>query len=513
MIDEERILVLAPTGRDSFMALKVLTAAGLACQLLSSIDELCQELENGSGAILLTDEALSGAALSQLIAKLDRQESWSDIPLVVFPATGDNVAVLLEQLGTNANVTILERPVRIEILVNALKSALRARRRQYETRNLLQRLEHADRQKDLFLATLSHELRTPLTAILGWCRLVQKGDIPPEKMQFALEVINRNATAQSQLITDILSVSQIVAGTLRINKEPLDIAAVIHSAVESIRPAAATKGVSIDDSTAGLPVFVLGDGDRLQQVLSNLLSNSLKFSQSRGRIEVRLSAAGAQCTIEVCDSGKGISADFLPFVFDRFRQADNSFTRAQGGLGLGLAIGRHLVELHGGTIEARSDGEGKGSTFTVTLPLAIRGEPAHPPSPSETVIEPTLAGVRILAVDDDSDSLTLLGTILRDYGATVIAVNSAKDAIEVFKKEVPHVLVSDIGMPEQDGYDLLQRIRAISSGGEPIPAIALSGYASAKDREQALSSGYRAHLAKPFEPIELVRSIENLVKP
>ena len=503
--EEERILILAPTGRDSAMTFQILSSNGLECRPCRDVDEACLLLQEGAGALLVTDEVLTAYSVQCLLHKLDEQESWSDIPLLVFPANGQNTTVLLERLGSRANVTILERPVRIEILLNATRSALRARRRQYETRNLLVQLENSDRQKDLFLATLSHELRTPLTSILGWCRLLQTGTLDPDKTATALRVINRSATAQAQLIADILSVSQIVAGSLRIDLLPLDVDGVVKAAVDSLRPAAEAKEIRLE-SVLEDGGWILGDVGRLQQIISNVLSNAIKFTPARGWIHVRVSSSASSCEIVIRDNGKGIRPDFLPHVFDHFRQADSSFTRSEGGLGLGLAIVRHLVELHGGRVKAESAGEGRGATFTITFPVAVnRGEATRGVA---TPIAPLLNGVRVLAVDDDEDSLAVLDCVLRLYGATVVAVSSSEAALQALKTQELDVLVSDIGMPGQDGYDLLRNV--ISTGRASLPALALTGYASQKDRERAFAVGYQAHLVKPFEPLELVRSIKQL---
>ena len=504
--EEERLLVLAPTGRDSVMTCQILNSNRLPCRPCKDIQELCFLLKHGAGSLLITDEALNPYAVRCLLEALDQQESWSDVPIIVFPANGDNAAVLLEKLGSRANVTILERPVRIEILLNAAKSALRARRRQYDTRNLLVQLENADRQKDLFLATLSHELRTPLTAILGWSRLLQTGTLDAENTAVAIRVINRSATAQNQLIADILSVSQLVAGTLRIDLVPLDLDTLVRGAIDALRPAAEAKSIGLECvfENGG---WILGDAGRIQQIISNVLSNAIKFTPVNGRIDVRVSATAKTSEITVRDNGKGIPRDFLPHIFEHFRQADSSFTRAEGGLGLGLAIVHRLVELHGGTVKAESAGEGQGTTITITLPLAV--ERSDTKAAATPVIAPVLEGLRVLAVDDDEDSLCILEYVLRQYGATVFAVNSSDAALEIVKTHQPDVLVSDIGMPGRDGYELLRRLIARRNSA-PLAAIALTGYASQQDRERALAVGYHAHLAKPFEPVELVRSIKQV---
>lgn len=505
--EEQRILILAPTGRDATITHQILRGAGLECRVCADMQETCSLMAEGAGAIVLADEALSGSSLMCLTEVLDGQQSWSDIPLIVFPANGENTAILLDRLGARANVMILERPVRIEILVNAVKAALRARRRQYQTRDLVFKLAAADREKDLFLATLSHELRNPLTAILGWSRLLQAGELPKEKAELALEVINRNATAQVQLIADILSVSQIVAGSLQVEMEPVELEPVIEAAIESIRPSAEARNIHIATMLEA-DVTVLGDAGRLQQIVTNLLTNAIKFTAPKGRIEVELASAGGHCQIVVRDTGKGISPEFLPHVFDRFRQADSSATRTEGGLGLGLAIVQHLVTLHKGTVAAKSDGLNAGAEFTVTLPSTQRSMERTMASAAPT--EVALDGLYILAVDDDQESLCVLETTLRQYGAAVTAVNSAHAALETLKTRRPDVLVSDIAMPELSGYDLLREVAAVVPDGSSIPAIALTGYASHDDRQRTLAAGFRVHMPKPFEPLELVRSIDQL---
>jgi signal transduction histidine kinase/CheY-like chemotaxis protein len=507
--DEERILVLAPTGRDTEMTRHILSGAGLSSLACAHIRTVCDELKKGAGVILITDETLSEPALQSLLRTFDEQEPWSDVPVIVFPGHAGNAAFLLERLGSRANVTILERPVRIAILVNAVRSALRARKRQYQTRDLLLQLEHADRQKDLFLAMLSHELRTPLNAILGWSRILQSGRADQETMKLGVEVINRSALAQAQLIADILSVSQIVAGTLRIEMEPVQLDVIVRAAIDNIRPAAEAKDIHIVLNSDLHASRISGDAGRLQQVMSNLLSNAIKFTPLGGRVEVELKSSESTAEIIVRDNGKGILPDFLPYVFDRFRQEDSTSTRSQGGLGLGLAIVRHLVELHHGSISADSRGEGQGSTFTVTLPISAAA--MGPESERTEDTKHSLTGLHVLAVDDDRDSLVILVTVLEDHGAIVTAVTSAAEALEKIAKNKPDILVSDIGMPGQDGYQLLYDL-STTPAGRLIPAIALTGYASQQDRERAFEAGYRAHFAKPFEPDELVRSIESLVR-
>jgi PAS domain S-box-containing protein len=379
--------------------------------------------------------------------------------------------------------------------------------------------EEASRLKDEFLATVSHELRTPLNAILGWAQILRKAPREQEDLEQGILTIERNAKAQAQLVDDLLDVSRIVAGKLRLEFKPVDLPHVIDAAIEGVRPAANAKGVKISrvfDSHVG-PVS--GDADRLQQVVWNLLSNAVKFTPRGGNVQILLQPRDGNAEIAVSDTGRGISREFLPHVFDRFRQADASITRQFGGLGLGLGIVRHLVELHGGTVSAHSLGENKGATFVVTLPLAPV-EPGHDERPAHhyhaaaagEIASQELAGVRCLVVEDDEDSRWLLERLLRDAGAVLTCATSAAYGFEPFMRHPPDVLVSDIGMTIEDGYSMLQRIRAASGNGHSnVPAIALTALARAEDRRRALLAGYQTHLAKPVEPAELRVAIANLV--
>jgi CheY-like chemotaxis protein/two-component sensor histidine kinase len=377
--------------------------------------------------------------------------------------------------------------------------------------------EVANRAKDEFLATLSHELRTPLTAILGWARILRKEEVDEPTRVRGLEVIERNVQAQSRLIEDVLDVSRIITGKMQLNVRRIEMRGVIDAAIESVRPAAEAKKIDLVPVVEG-PAAIKGDAERLQQVVWNLLSNAIKFTPNGGRIEARLRTRGEQVDLEVTDSGKGIPSEFLPYVFDRFRQADSSSTRAHGGLGIGLALVRHLVELHGGNVSARSGGEGKGSTFAISLPVA--GPAADPgdlaPVPAATVSRvsvtglPTLEGLRVLVVDDEADARDLIGVILRRRGAEVTAAASVAEALEAVERSRPDVLVSDISMPESDGYELIRELRQRASGSGAVPAVALTAYARSQDRERALASGFQLHLAKPVEPDDLILAVADL---
>ncbi|MBD2102633.1 PAS domain S-box protein [Leptolyngbya sp. FACHB-261] len=378
--------------------------------------------------------------------------------------------------------------------------------------------EKANRVKDEFLATLSHELRTPLNGILGWSQMLRRGTLNTATTERALETIERNARAQVQLIDDLLDISRIIRGQLRLEMQPCELVPLISTSIDALRPGAEAKGIQVEsllDPTVGT---VAGDANRLQQVLWNLLSNALKFTPGGGRVQVTLVRVGSQAEIRVSDTGKGINPEFLPYVFERFRQADSSITRAHGGLGLGLAIVRHLVELHGGSVAVESPGEGQGATFSVRLPLLLAKAAIEVPR-DETPLSsrpvnnnsPDLEDLKILVVDDEADARELLIAVLQAAGAQVKAVSSASEALSVLPKFQPHVLVSDIGMPDEDGYRLIQRLRSLSAEqGGKIPAVALTAYAREQDRRQALSAGFQTHLSKPIDPADLVVVVASL---
>lgn len=375
-----------------------------------------------------------------------------------------------------------------------------------------QQAEQANRLKDEFLATVSHELRTPLTAMLGWVHMLRTAQLPPDKVDQALETVERNARAQAKIIDDLLDVSRILAGKLKIEVETVDLLGVVEQAIETATPAAAARNVHIQtalDST----VRVMGDPHRLGQVIWNLVSNAVKFTPPGGEVCVMLHRRGDGAEIEVKDDGEGIDPDFLPYVFERFRQADGSTTRRQGGLGLGLSIVKHLVELHGGRVAAYSDGRGRGSTFSVSLPLAavpgtVLGRDQSEPLKVE---RPQLRGVHLLVVDDEADTRELLRAMLETCNARVSTAASADEALLLLQQEKPDLLISDIGMPGEDGYTLIGRVRQLSPElGGRTPAVALTAYSRAEDRTRVLMAGFNSHVPKPVEPLELLAVVRSL---
>jgi PAS domain S-box-containing protein len=384
-------------------------------------------------------------------------------------------------------------------------------------------LEEASRMKDEFLATVSHELRTPLTAMLGWSHLLRTGKLDEQSAGHAIETIERNARSQAQLIEDLLDVSRIITGNLRLDVRPVEPVGIIEGALEAVRPAAEAKGVRLEKSLANNISSVFGDPTRLQQVVWNLLANAIKFTPRGGQVSIRVERTGSHVRIVVADTGEGISADFLPYVFDRFRQADAKTTRRHGGLGLGLAIVRHLVEMHGGTVNAESPGEDQGATFTVSLPLmpvyqrsSTPELSAHSMSSSHFVpleCPERLDGLKVLAVDDEADTREVLRTAFEQCGAKVITAASASEALALIEEWRPNVLISDIGMPEEDGYELISQVRALpAERGGRTPAVALTAYARAEDRLRALRTGYQMHVSKPVELAELVAIVARLVE-
>lgn len=381
--------------------------------------------------------------------------------------------------------------------------------------------ERLNRTKDEFLATLSHELRTPLNAILGWSQLLGQDALEGEELKQGIETIERNARAQARIIEDLLDMSRIIAGKVRLEIQEVSLDKTVEAAIESVRLAATAKEIQLDKHVHELPAHVSGDPDRLQQIVWNLLSNAIKFTPRHGRVSVSVRQVQSSVEIEVRDNGPGIPPEMLPHLFERFWQANASVARPHGGLGLGLAIAKHLVELHGGTISAESPGGGQGATFRVLLPIAmvrapleettyaraerLRVETLHP------VQRLSLRGVRVLVVDDDDDGRDLLKRILRENGAEVESAASGEDALVLLERDPPDVLISDIGMPGLDGYALMRRVRALSrERGGCVPAVALTAFARNDDRRQAVEAGYQAHLAKPVEVSELVTLITQL---
>jgi PAS domain S-box-containing protein len=648
---EQRVLMLPPTVKDGEVTRALLKAAGVECELVGEMAELVHALEGGAGALLLTEEALTGKGVEALTAWLTAQPAWSDLPVVVLMRGGMASEGGVKMLESWRNVTLLERPAPIRSVVSAVKTAVRSRRRQYELRDQLvaiqegerrfqamansipqlawmarsdgwifwynqrwhdycgttpeqmegwgwqgvhdpselprvmarwkhavdhgepwedtfplrrhdgemrwhlsrampfrdadgritlwfgtntdvtdarrlgqeqeqlwaseraarEEAERVSRMKDEFLATLSHELRTPLNAIFGWTQLLKTA---PDTQTLAegVAVIDRNVRVQTQLIEDLLDMSRIISGKIRLNLQPVELDLLISGALEGVRPAAEAKGIVLEKEVAPGAGTVNGDPGRLQQVLWNLLTNAIKFTPPGGRIAVRAARALSHVELRVTDTGEGISPEFLPLMFQRFSQADASTTRKHGGLGLGLSIVKSLVEMHGGMVEAASPGQGQGATFLVRLPAG-----AAPPEAREAGIRANdgprgmagrnLRGVKVLVVDDEADARDVVRRFLLACEAVPALAGSAAEAREVMARFKPDVILSDIGMPGQDGYAFM---RAVRESGITTPAVAVTAFARSEDRVKSLQAGFQTHLPKPVEPEELLAVIAGL---
>ena len=480
-----------------------------------------------------TEQEAIGQSIRMLIP--DDLQGEEDVVLEKIQA-GEKVdhyeTVRLRKDGSTVNVSLTVSPIRDAsgTIVGASKIARDVTERvrmqtvaesiSADNARLAAEAQNANRVKDEFLAVLSHELRTPLNAILGYARMLRGKMLPEDQIDRGLETIERNSRWLTQIVDDVLDVSRIVSGKIRLDVQAIELPAIVDNAVATVQPAADAKQVRIQTLLDPRVGPISGDPDRLQQVVWNLMSNAVKFTPKGGRVQVRLERVNSHVELIVSDTGIGIHTDFLPLVFERFRQADSGATRASGGLGLGLAIVRHLVEMHGGTVHAASEGAGKGATFTLRLPLMIV-KPAtaekrtHPLTERQNPLQALgdLRGVRVLAVDDEPDALRLLKDVLEAAGANVTTASSAHAALDAAAAAKPEVMIADIGMPEVDGYDL---IRAIRSSPDPalrdLPAAALTAFARSEDRTKALQSGFEMHLAKPVDPGELVASVATLVR-
>ncbi|MDB5810509.1 MAG: todS, partial [Betaproteobacteria bacterium] len=423
------------------------------------------------------------------------------------------ITALRDEKGTLRGFAKLTRDLTESRRAEELEAAGLRREEMLEAeRSARMEAQRAARMKDEFLATLSHELRTPLNAILGWTQVLRKRGVPgPDEFQHAMEIIERNTRAQAQLIEDLLDLSRVMSGRIRLDVQQLGLIDIVRAAIDSAEPTAQTKGLRIESVLDPRGGMISGDPARLQQILWNLLSNAIKFTPKGGKIQVLLQRVNSHVEISVSDTGMGISASYLPHVFDRFSQQDTSTTRRYGGLGLGLAISKQLAELHGGSIRAKSAGEGLGSTFVLILPLAIlesesgvsRAHPTHEQSDTGMSL-PRLDGLSILVVDDEQDARDLIERVLTDYGAIVSVASSGQEALGKIAAAKPDVLISDVGMPGMDGYQLMRHIRASEQPDRRIPAIAATAFARTEDRKKAILAGFQSHVAKPFDISELV---------
>ena len=502
-------------------------APSFKLELFADGPSMLERLANvGPPAVLVLDWQLPRMSGIEVLRFVRRSFDEMSLPILMLTVQGGK-ADMVEGLSAGAN-DYLAKPYDDAELVARVTSlhrlwelsyelrAERARQRELllQAREASQRAERANRAKDDFLATVSHELRTPLNAIAGWVSLLRSASLPPGRMNDALDTIERNVRAQTRLIDDLLDVSRIISGKLNLALEPTDLASVVGAAVDALRPHVQAKRITLAVDIASPVTPTLGDATRLQQVVWNLLANALKFTPAGGVIEVELKPKDGGLELVVRDNGQGIAADTLPLIFDRFKQAESSFARSHGGLGLGLAIVRHLVDLHGGTVSAESEGADRGATFRVFLPCADSALSTSTPRKDSWLAAPAsnaLSGLRVLLVDDEADGREATAMLLSSEGALVETADSAGGALQALDRSLPDILLSDIGMPEEDGLSLLRKVRtrAVARGGG-IPAIAITAFARAEDRAQALLSGFDGYVTKPIDPAALLSTIATL---
>jgi signal transduction histidine kinase len=527
--EDARLLVVDDEENIVLTISEVLRLEGYEVDVASSGSEAVAQLGRHEYDLVLTDLHMDeGDGLSLLEEVRTRVPLTITIVLTGFAALETAIAALrhgaydyltkpciIDELKhtvrrgiEHRRLMLAEREARLGLEELNRELERRVEERTAELQRVNDELTEANRAKDIFLATLSHELRTPLTPVLGWVNLLRSGGPGADAalMTQGLDAIERNARLQARLVDDLLDISRVVSGKLRIEWEPVNLRGVVESAVETVRADAAARGVELVVEMPDYPVVVQGAPFRLQQIVWNLLSNAAKFTSRGGSIRLRVWREGSEARVEVTDDGVGIEPDFLPHVFDRFRQADGTTTRQFGGLGLGLAIVRALAELHGGWVRAESEGQGRGARFTLVLPCAVA---AHEREEKKSEDEATDATVRVLVVDDSSETVELLQMLFSRRGYDVTGAASAEEAIARAREKSPGLIISDIGMPETDGYTLLAELRRMP-GLEAVPAIALTGHAMDEDRERALAAGFAVHLPKPVDPDELLRVVRQL---
>jgi two-component system, sensor histidine kinase len=509
---DERVLAVPPTRRDGEVTADLLTRAGIACVNCPSLAALSAELGRGVGAVVLTDLALLDSAMPLLLDTLASQPAWSDVPIVMLARDREAPPSARAVLGRLTNVTVLDRPVSTRSLVSTVRAALRGRQRQYQLRGHMAQqasaetaLREADRRKDEFLATLAHELRNPLAPLRTGIEVLKSRAFADAPSARVIGMMERQIVMLVRLIDDLLDVARISSGKIELTLETLDLRSVLESAVEGCAPTLAAAGHVMSSQLPDEPVWVLGDRARLTQVFGNLINNACKYTPDGGRITLTLNAAGQRAQVEIQDTGVGIAPDMLDRVFEMFTQVKGSQRRAQGGLGLGLSLVKSLVEMHGGSAHATSDGPQLGSTFTITLPRVVREASELPASPLLQARPAGSRGLRVLVIDDNVDAAEVMVVSLSTLGYTAFCANSGQDGVKQARELRPDVIFCDIGMPGMNGYEVAASLR-----GDPALAatrlVALTGWGGAAHKERAGRAGFDGHLTKPAS-VEQIESM------
>jgi len=497
---ELRALVLAPVGRDAPLVLESFENAGIQGAICGSVDELAREAARGAGMCVVAEEALATSDLSRLRRTLVRQPPWSDLPLLVVIRPETRLEQVLDALGPVGNVTPLTRPFRIQTLVNAARTLLRARQRQYQARDMMDRLAQSDRRKTEFLALLGHELRNPLAAICLSVHLLEGMPEQEERGRRALAVIDRQSRNLTRMVGDLLDVSRITSGKIVLQREAVDLAEVCQHVHHVLEPAARAAGISVSISTPRKAVVVDGDPVRLEQIVSNLLGNAMKYPREGGSVSLSVSQTGGSAVVRVQDDGIGIAPEMLGRIFEPFVQVHGVEGRSRGGLGLGLSLVRDLVQMHGGKVVAASEGPDRGSTFTVTLPVSKR-QIAAPPRTTE-VSRACTGGPPVLLVEDNADLRDLMVALIQSWGYAVEVAEEGSTGVDLARRHAPRIALVDIGLPGIDGYEVARRVRAVLPKGS-TRLVAMSGFGQPEDKARALQAGFDAHLVKPVEPDDL----------
>jgi signal transduction histidine kinase len=498
---ELRALILAPVGRDASLVLESLEHAGIAGCICASVDELARQAARGAGMCVVAEEALATSDLSRLRETLGRQPPWSDLPLLVVIRPETRLEQVLEMLGPVGNVTPLVRPFRIQTLVNTARTLLRARQRQYQSRDMMEQLAESDRRKTEFLALLGHELRNPLAAISVSVHLLERIPDREERARRALAVIDRQSRNLTRMVDDLLDVSRITSGKIVLRREPVDLAEVCEHVHHVLEPVARAAKVTVAISRPRAPVVVDGDAVRLEQIVSNLLGNAMKYTPEGGSVSLSVSRSGGSAVVRVQDDGIGIAQDMLGRIFKPFVQVHGVEGRSRGGLGLGLSLVRDLVAMHGGKVAAASAGPGRGSTFTVTLPLSTNNITA---AGRDAAYAParTGGGPPVLLVEDNPDLRELMVALIESWGYAVEVAEEGSAGVDLARRYAPRIALVDIGLPGIDGYEVARRVREVLPKGS-TRLVAMSGFGQPEDRARALQAGFDAHLVKPVEPDDL----------